>query len=145
MIQGAMGWQNCHLHQFRVGDAVYGMQDEEWDDDEIDETEVTASQAFDVERHGTYEYDFGDSWSHEVSAETRWEIGQPLKYAVCLAGENRCPPEDVGGADGYAEFLAAIADPTHPERGSLLEWAGGSFEAAEFDVAAANASLQRVR
>ncbi|WP_456794053.1 plasmid pRiA4b ORF-3 family protein [Bradyrhizobium sp. USDA 4506] len=32
-----------------------------------------------------------------------------------LEAAGRCPPEDVGGAPGYAEYLDAISDPTHPE------------------------------
>jgi len=31
------------------------------------------------------------------------------------------------------EFLAAISDPEHPERESLLAWAGGSYDPDAFD------------
>jgi Plasmid pRiA4b ORF-3-like protein len=37
-------------------------------------------------------------------------------------------PEDVGGPPGYAEFLAAIADPTHEEHEYMLTWCGGAFD-----------------
>jgi len=39
-----------------------------------------------------------------------------------------CPPEDVGGAPGYEEFLKAMADPKHPEHNELKEWYGHSFD-----------------
>ncbi|MFN2464156.1 MAG: hypothetical protein ABR573_09690, partial [Candidatus Dormibacteria bacterium] len=39
------------------------------------------------------------------------------------AGERASPPEDCGGPSGYAEFLAAIQDPDHPDREGYLEWA----------------------
>jgi hypothetical protein len=68
-----------------------------------------------------------------------------LKFAVCLDGQNACPPEDVGGAPGYAYFLEAIADPSHEEHDSYLEWVGGFFDPAEFDLASANALCQKVR
>ena len=36
-------------------------------------------------------------------------------------GENACPPEDVGGARGYAEFIAVIADNNHKEYDITLD------------------------
>jgi len=47
---------------------------------------------------------------------------------VCHAGGNVCPPEDVGGQYGYADFLKAVADPRHEEHTNMLVWAGGSFD-----------------
>jgi hypothetical protein len=43
-------------------------------------------------------------------------------YPRCLAGARACPPEDVGGAPGYAIFLEALADPRHPEHAEQLLW-----------------------
>jgi hypothetical protein len=39
----------------------------------------------------------------------------------CDDGENACPPEDVGGALRYADFLAAIADPSHEEHDAFRD------------------------
>jgi hypothetical protein len=61
----------------------------------------------------------------------------------CLAGENACPPEDVGGAHAYFDFLAAINDPTHEEHRMMLEWIGGSFDPAAFNISITNDSEQR--
>ena len=65
----------------------------------------------------------------------------PISRGVCIGGENACPPEDVGGAPGYEDFLAALADPNDPEHDSLKEWIGGSFDPAAFDVAEVNQRL----
>ena len=54
-------------------------------------------------------------------------------YPACVAGRRACPPEDCGGVWGYADFLTAISDPTHPEHDSMLEWAGGAFDPKAFD------------
>jgi hypothetical protein len=63
-----------------------------------------------------YVYDFGDNWRHEVVLE---KIAPSDAAAspkpVCLAGERRCPPEDVGGPSGYQEFLEVIFEPGHEE------------------------------
>lgn len=96
-----------------------------------------------VERF-SYEYDFGDSWDHEIVIEERSWLSVGLKVGVCIDGQNACPPEDVGGPGGYAAYLQALADPRHPEHDDLLEWRG-AFDPAHFDLASANARLQNFR
>lgn len=44
-----------------------------------------------------YEYDFGDSWEHELIVEKILSAEEDVYYAVCVAGKRACPPEDVGG------------------------------------------------
>ncbi|WP_136615517.1 plasmid pRiA4b ORF-3 family protein [Bradyrhizobium sacchari] len=34
---------------------------------------------------------------------------------LLLEAAGRCPPEDIGGAPGYAAYLDCIGDPAHPE------------------------------
>jgi hypothetical protein len=145
MILAAMGWTNSHLHVFRVGKNSYGMCDDDDPEEEIDEKGITVLRALGDERRFAYDYDFGDGWEHDVVIEELTWSDLGLKFAVCLDGQNACPPEDVGGPRGYSEFLAAISDPKHEEHESFLEWVGGSFDPAEFSVASANAELQRVR
>ena len=145
MLLTAMGWSNSHLHAFRVGEKRYGMNYDEYPDGEIDEKSVTVLQVLRDERHFTFDYDFGDSWEHEVVIEALTCCSSGLKYAVCLDGANACPPDDVGGTWGYGEFLSAIADPTHEEHESYLEWVGGPFDPTEFDLGEVNAVLQRIR
>ena len=66
------------------------------------------------------------------------------RYPVCLDGEHACPPEDVGGAYGYATFLAAYLDPEHLEHASVREWIGRDFDPHYFDPARATALLRRM-
>ncbi|WP_235940633.1 plasmid pRiA4b ORF-3 family protein, partial [Bradyrhizobium hipponense] len=40
----------------------------------------------------------------------------------------RCPPEDGGGAPGYAEYLDAISDPAHPEHERMRRWGPEQFD-----------------
>lgn len=53
--------------------------------------------------------------------------------------------EDVGGPSGYSDFLAAIADPTHEEHAQFLEWVGGCFDPARFDITATNLLLDSIK
>jgi hypothetical protein len=146
IFQAAMGWTNSHLHSFTIDAKLYGPQFDDYPDDELDETECTVSFALRGSvLHFSYEYDFGDSWTHKVVVEDVSWAPYVLKHGVCLDGGGACPPEDVGGTGGYEEFLAALADPLHEEHDNYLVWVGYKFDPEAFNVAAANAALQRVR
>lgn len=45
-----------------------------------------------------------------------------------LDATGRCPPEDVGGVPGYADFLEAIGHPTHPEHEHMRLWGPEQFD-----------------
>jgi hypothetical protein len=143
IFQVAMGWTNSHLHQFRIGHALYGMHYDDWPDEELHEVKFRFS---DVQQNDPfrYEYDFGDSWEHEVVVERAHTVRTVLQFPVCLEGANACPPEDCGGTGGYADLLEALADPSHPEHRQYRQWAGRNFDPAAFDLAAINAALQRL-
>ena len=53
----------------------------------------------------------------------------------CTAGEGAAPPEDVGGAFGFREFLSALSDVTSSDHDGAVEWAGtesyGPFDLEE--------------
>jgi len=139
-IQDSMGWFDSHLHAFRVvgiaGDI--GVRDE----DEIGPSETRPGWKIPIRETfndgsplAAYEYDFGDSWVHEVRFEGYFPTEKDIKYPRCLDGARHCPPEDCGGVGGYENFLRVIADSKDPEHASMLEWVGGSFDPGEFDPA----------
>ena len=142
VVQTTMGWTNSHLHEFEVEGARYGLPDPDWGLDEVvDESRV---KLFRVAQEGTrlrYAYDFGDGWVHDVTVEKvlGWQLG--TRYPCCIAGRRACPPEDVGGPSGYQDFLLAVSDPRHAEHEQWVEWVGGRFDPAEFDLAAVDKSL----
>ena len=41
IFQAAMGWTNSHLHSFTIGDRLFGMQFDDYPEEELDETEYT--------------------------------------------------------------------------------------------------------
>src|SRR3972149_3664448 len=107
----------------------------DWEDaDEADARRVTLGQiAPQARAKFMYEYDFGDSWEHEILVEKILPPDPQMKHPVCLKGKGACPPEDVGGVWGYAEFLRAIRDPEHSEHDEYLEWVGDEFDPKAFD------------
>jgi len=146
-LQAVMGWTDSHLHQFEKDGKFWGVpENDEFDElDLIDESKVKLSEMLKVEGESmVYVYDFGDNWRHEVVLEKIVSPGEPPNKPICLGGERRCPPEDVGGVNGYEEFLEAIIDPNHEEYEAMVTWAGGHFHDT-LDVKAANATLTRMR
>lgn len=69
-----------------------------------------------------YIYDFGDGWEHHIVVE-KFVDDYEYNHAMCLDGEGRTPPEDVGGEPGYESFLAIMSDPNHPDHKYMMEWA----------------------
>jgi pRiA4b ORF-3-like protein len=146
-IQDAMGWLDYHLHEFRLLDGkdkirAIGIPTGEESPDArppIQGWRVRVSDYFNHRQYhrvpALYVYDFGDDWEHALVYEGEQPIESSLTYPRCVAGARKCPPEDCGGAHGYMDFLAAISDPAHPERDSLLTWAGGSYDPDSFDPA----------
>ncbi|MEI7769191.1 MAG: plasmid pRiA4b ORF-3 family protein [Chloroflexales bacterium] len=144
IIQVAMGWTDSHLHMFTVGQTVYGVPDADDEQDILDEQRVKLNKLLVVPKQKlSYEYDFGDCWTHIVVLEQVREPELGVAYPRCTAGKQACPPEDCGGVWGYADFLAAITDPEHPEHDNLLEWAGGEFDPEGFDLAEIDAALRQ--
>ncbi len=145
VLQIVMGWTNSHLHQFKAGGRYYGEPDPEFADviEIIDERQVRLNQiAPDVEAGFVYEYDFGDSWEHELVVEKILPPEKGAPYPRCTDGKCACPPEDVGGVWGYQDFLEAMRDPNHPEHEDMVEWAGGEFDPEAFDLRGVNGALQ---
>ena len=134
VIQSSMGWSDSHMHQFypqqsrpiaRTGGASLS-------DLLVDEGE-----------HCGYEYDFGDSWYHDLELEQKLPREERRHYPVCTGGQRACPPEDVGGIPGYLNMLAVLQDPSHPEYEDMASWLTQDFNPASFNIDQANLRLQR--
>jgi hypothetical protein len=138
-----MGWEDCHLHAFRIGKTTYGPDP----DDELGWADETTAHLADVARVRTrisYEYDFGDSWEHELRVEARSVAEAGRVYPACIAGEGACPPEDSGGVYGFEELKEVMAGPPSEERDEMLEWMEEDYDPARFDLAAANAAVAAI-
>lgn len=148
-IQSAMGWSNSHLHQFEIDGELYG--DPEILNSGFDEFEGIDSTATKIDEmipeNGKrfvffYEYDFGDSWRHEILFEGFHPAEANRRYPLCLEGERNCPPEDVGGVWGYSDFLEAITNPNHEEYDDYKEWIG-DFDPEEFNATKTSKEMTR--
>ena len=152
VLQVAMGWTNSHLHHFLTTEARYS--DPRHNEDmglgrEPDRDEAKATLVQVVPDQGAqfgYEYDFGDSWEHEITVE---KILPPdaaaATVAHCLYGARACPPEDCGGVWGYADLLKILKNRKHPEHRFMTEWLGRPFDAEAFDPTKTSFWLRKLK
>ena len=142
-LQDAMGWLDCHLHEFRVvldsksgrigrfGIPVEDMLEPVQPGWTVKVSDVLSGDDLPI----LYVYDFGDDWHHAVIYEGGVPLDRGTRYPRCVAGARKCPPEDCGGVHGYKELLEAIRDPKHERHRELLDWLGGAFDPDAFDAA----------
>ncbi len=144
LLQLVMGWTDSHLHSFEFGKKVFSSRHAELEElNMLDEAKHTLESVLgDSLREFVYEYDFGDSWRHLIQIKLVATPNTEWFYPLCVAGERAAPPDDVGGAPGYMEFLDAIKTPKHPEHESMLIWIGGAFDPEGFDLNTINRTLR---
>jgi hypothetical protein len=152
VIQFAMGWENCHLHEFFRNDIKYTDPEfiTELYEDEVEpenEYEYTIETLFKKEKDFLmYIYDYGDGWMHDIKVIGIKENDERYKgVPVCIDGQNACPPEDVGGIGGYYHFLEVLSDPEHEEYEDFRNWINGIFSPLKFNIEEANKYLAKVQ
>lgn len=141
-LQIAMGWTDSHLHQFVIGKTTFGQPDV---DDLLECEDEEHFRLEDLIRakgsRFRYEYDFGDHWVHQIVLEDLLRPDPAARYPRCTGGARACPPEDCGGMGGYAQTLAILAAPEHPEHDEIVDWLEADFDPERFDLAATNEAL----
>lgn len=141
VLQVTMGWEDDHLHEFRIGQEVYGQPDPDAEP-MVNERTVRLSKVLRrVGAKALYTYDFGDDWEHAIVVEKILPPTDGQAYPICVAGKLHGPPEDCGGVYGYYSLLGKLADPEQEEHGETLEWLGGEFDPEAFSVDEVNSRL----
>jgi len=92
IIQAAMGWTNSNLHQFVQNRNIYEppAPDDMWDSMGEDYTGMKLNQFLKKKNYKlTYEYDFGDSWEHEIKLENILREDEVLDSSlpICIDGK----------------------------------------------------------
>lgn len=98
-VQTAFGWHGDHLHQFRAEPFRFAPAEFELEEtvpsDLVTMTDLATLGIKDLQ----YEYDFGDSWLHEIAIERVLRAGT-VTAIVCTAGAGTTPFED---GEGWTE------------------------------------------
>jgi hypothetical protein len=156
VIQAAMGWYNCHLHQFHIGQMyrgiIIGHGDEDRDSDfgdwgELEGNEILLSEYLKAGTKIKYEYDFGDGWFHTIAVQKVLPFDASIKYPALVKGKNACPPEDCGGIGGYYDLIETVNDPKNSESKDMRSWLGlkrgQMFDPLAFDLETAKKLVAR--
>ena len=115
---------NCHLFDFHDGRRrpIAGLPDDEYGEPDPDAKKVKLDSYFTDANTCVYEYDFGDSWEHDVGI--KGIVERPENFGRMLLGGARAfPPEDCGGIPGYEECVRVANGGKDPEK--LREWLDG--------------------
>ena len=107
-------WENTHLNQITAGNGIYQpfyQRDEGYEGYGralcFNQEDYTISDILQTKNKIVrFEYDFGDSWMHEIrlSSIDEYQDGEPHDIRF-VGGKRQGPPEDCGGVFGYAELL----------------------------------------
>jgi len=146
IIHVVAGWQSDHSHEFLVAGAHYGRPDPQGD----------LSVRSDVHVHlhalsltqGTrfsYLYDSNDHSQIKVKVERVLPADTDTHYPRVLGGARAFPPENSGGAPGYANLLEALSDPIDPEHERYRTLVGEDFDPDWFDLEATNEHLRHLK
>jgi hypothetical protein len=143
-IQAAMGWTNSHLYEIRARDVGWGIVDPDWGDGPLDACKAKLDNVLEDVGVKTlrYLYDFGDGWEHTIKIERLDDPKPGVLYPRLTEAKGRCPPEDVGGPWGYAEFLEALKDPEHERHAEMIDWLGVEFDPGALDPEALAADVE---
>jgi hypothetical protein len=153
ILQVCFNWQDAHLHLFQILADNSNVVAESKSDDQ-DDFYLDTQQFYDTfsERKRLtaylpeflmihYTYDFGDDWLHMIELEETIDNYEG-KLPRCLDGEGTAPPEDVGGEEGYMEFLSIVEEEADTkEKRKMLEWAKHQ-NWQEFDLQKINERLR---
>lgn len=126
VIQAAMGWTNSHLYELRAGGVGWSTPypDADWAGGFLDARKARLDDVLEDVGAKTlkYLYDFGDGWEHKITVERLLDAEPGVLYPRLIEVKGRCPPEDIGGPWGYAEFLEAMNDPKHERHDEFAGW-----------------------
>jgi len=102
----------------------------------------------DVARHEKasfiYEYDFGDSWVHEVVVEKTLPADPNKKY-VLPAWKERLSAGRLWRNLGLLRTLEGCQESQAQRNQEMLDWLGGQFDPGHFDLQKINAELRGLR
>ena len=155
VLQACFNWQDAHLHLFQIladnSNVVAESKSDDQDDFFLDVqqfhdtfSERKRLSAYLPEyRTIHYTYDFGDDWLHMIELEETIDNYED-QLPQCLDGAGTAPPEDVGGEEGYMEFLSIVEEEADSkEKRETIEWAEDQ-NWQEFDLQKINARLKNL-
>ncbi|MDR0823331.1 MAG: plasmid pRiA4b ORF-3 family protein [Endomicrobium sp.] len=127
ILQIIFDWENAHLYAFFIKEQHYESLDntEEEIQEQYATQKVMLKEVFSQTKQFIYEYDFGDSWLHEILLQKLIQEPQDDFMPRCLEAQGESAFEDIGGIGGYADLLkTARKKKRNKEEQELIDWTG---------------------
>lgn len=113
-IQAAMGWEDLHLHCFRILSRRY-------DGEYADLTRVRlADLRLRVGERFNYTYNHFAGWEHELRIEAIGPAQLRCRYPRCVGGQHPCPPEWCPSPEALDEIRGDLLGLTYAEDLDLM-------------------------
>ncbi|MFZ0609735.1 MAG: plasmid pRiA4b ORF-3 family protein [Xanthobacteraceae bacterium] len=145
VLQIAIGWQNGHPFEFRIGDRLWGQPDADAGIDRVPAERATLADILAAGDTFQYDYVLGEDWEHTVRLLSRGPPAIGALYPQLVSAAGRCPPADIGGPTGYETYLRSIADPASIHHADMLDFDAPDFDPNIVDEAALRANLAALR
>jgi hypothetical protein len=143
VLQKAMGWWELYPYQFEQAGRFWGRTADE--EKKIGDGEACLLQTLLEEEDDLlhYYYDLPEGWHHKILVEDVRTATESSFLLECLAGEGACPPEDCGGAEGYAGLLSSLRPDASDSEKEDFAWAA-DFVPDAFSLEETNKALREL-
>lgn len=149
IIQGAMGWDKVHKHQYLAGEKKIGfVANSDNDDDDLtvgpkicDEKDVALMEC--VRRTNDQILYTYDVWKHTIVLQDVLSVADNTPNPVVINGDGACPPENCGGIWAYEELKQILENPKHEEYEDFCDLYGDDFDPDDFDLEIGNVLIQK--
>lgn len=113
-IQAAMGWENLHLHCFRILGRRYDSEYADLTRVLLTDLRLRAGERF------TYTYNHFAGWEHELRVEAVGPAQLRCRYPRCVGGQHPCPPERCADPEALDEIRGDLLGLTYLEDLDLM-------------------------
>src|SRR5260370_22519518 len=112
VLQIAIGWQNCHPFEFRVGETAWGLLDRNDPESSPRAAETaTLADVLALAKRFRYDYVYGEHWGHTVELEAMSVPAPVINYPRLVIAQARRPPTTIGGAISLGTYQVDSAGP----------------------------------
>lgn len=103
-IQIVMGWDDTHLHRFRIHGKDHGIAKPGGLSFSSDPRQVQLCSLYlRIKERFLYEYDFHAFWQHQIRLERVLPFDPTKAYPLCIGGARKAPPDWCNGSFAYLE------------------------------------------
>ena len=114
VIQAAMGWEDLHLHCFRILGRRYDGEYADLTRVVLTDLRLRAGERF------TYTYNHFAGWEHELRVEAVGPAQPRCRYPRCVGGQHPCPPEWCSGPEALDEIKGDLLGLSYAEDLDLM-------------------------